>query len=171
MKRFCFLFLILILVTVFAISVSIEKAKLAREKAHLETENASLKAQIEAERKKAEEQKENIIEQPVVVQEESQDPQKPTQPSAQAPTEFVFLGRVRSVQGDNSEARAMAEQHGYRLPSPSELSQISRNDISGIPSDGWIETSDPNTVCDIFFQQLRPAKKRESGMNLVVGCK
>lgn len=92
-------------------------------------------------------------------------------PVYRPPTQFVFLGRVRSVQGDNSEARAMAAAYGYRLPSPNELAAINRSDISGIPADGWIETSNPYIVCDIFFQQLNPTQKMGTGMNLVVGCR
>lgn len=147
--------------------------ELEKEKAALEKEKAALMAQVEAERQKAQQEKVKIIEKPVIVQERPQ-PQiqeRPTQPVYRAPTQFVFLGRVQSVRGDNSQARALAAQYGYRLPSPAELSSISRSDISGAPLDGWIETSDPNTVCDIFFQQLRPTSKKGSGMNLVVGCR
>lgn len=92
-------------------------------------------------------------------------------PVYRPPTQFVYLGRVRSVQGDNSEARAMAAAYGYRLPSPNELAAINRSDISGIPADGWIETSNPYIVCDIFFQQLNPTQKMGTGTNLVVGCR
>ena len=92
-------------------------------------------------------------------------------PVYRPPTQFVYLGRVRSIQGDNSEARAMAAAYGYRLPSPYELAAISRNDISGVPLDGWIETSDPNTVCAINFQRLVPSAKRGAGQNIVVGCR
>lgn len=147
-----------------------EKEKeMFRAQLELEKENAILKAKLEAEQERKALEAQKAKEQPavktVVVREQ------PQRPVYRAPTQFVYLGAVQSVRGDNSEARMIAAQYGYRLPSPSELAQISRNDISGIPLDGWIETSDPNVVCAINFQRLVPSNKRGAGRNWVVGCR
>ncbi|MBR0238079.1 MAG: caspase family protein [Thermoguttaceae bacterium] len=160
-----------------------EKASL-RAQIELEKENAILKAQLEAEKLRIAEESKRAAEEARRAAEEARRAEEARKAAEKAnvvreqpkpqyhfPTQFVYLGKVPSIRGDNSQARAFAAQYGYRLPSPSELSQISRNDISGIPSDGWIETSDPNVVCDIFFQQLNPVQKRGTGMNLVVGCR
>ncbi len=149
-----------------------EKERLRAEQEKLqeefEKEKAALEAKLEEEKRKREEAEKQKT---VVVKEQPRQVYQPQRPVYQAPTQFVYLGQVQSVAGDNSEARALAAQYGYRLPSPYELQQISRSDISGIPLDGWIETSDPNTVCDIFFQNLNPVQKRGTGRNLVVGCR
>ena len=135
-------------------------------------EDLAQKAAEEAAQKAAQKAAEEVLK-------KKQEQEKPTRttvvterPTYHAPTQFVYLGKVRSVQGDNSQARQLAAQYGYRLPSPEELSRIQRRDISGLPgTDGWIETSNPYVVCDIFFQQLRPVQKRGTGQNIVVGCR